>query len=389
MPIIFFTIVVIEILAGAEVNLFTPSFPDIQRVFGLSVSEVELLLIANCVTYGLSCLIVGNLGDRYGTKFVILCGLGIFTIGSLFCIFATQYPDVLIGRMLQGIGVAGPAVLGYVVMAETYPIQEQQKLMGRLIGITTMVMAFAPLCGSYISLYFGWKGNFITLLSLGLFSLYLVALYLPRYDGNSNVRISCAEYLPLLASKKTLYYICTICFLSAPYWIFTGISPILYMRDMNVSLEMYGYYQGSLSLAFAVLCLYSSRMIDYFGARWCFYLGIYISILSVVFIAILGLLELKNPILITLALMTASCGVLFPINILYPISLSISGDAKGRMASIIQSLRLLMTALGLQLTSYYYNGTFYRISVILVITLLIGLYGSWMLDRQKYINWQK
>jgi len=40
----FITVIIIEILAGAEIDIFVPSFPELQRVFGLSPFMVELTL---------------------------------------------------------------------------------------------------------------------------------------------------------------------------------------------------------------------------------------------------------------------------------------------------------------------------------------------------------
>ena len=43
----------------------------------------------------------------------------------------------------------------------------------------------------------------------------------------------------------------SISFMFLPYWIFIGISPLLYMKDLGVSLAHFGYYQGALALTFA------------------------------------------------------------------------------------------------------------------------------------------
>ena len=159
------------------------------------------------------------------------------------------------------------------------------------------------------------------------------------------------------------------------------------MRDMNVSLQMFGLYQGLLSLVFSVTSLYSFKMIEYFGTKKCFYFGLWLSWIAILSMVILGVLDLNDPLLVTISLAAASCGVVFPITILYPMSLAISGNAKGRMASITQALRLFMTAVGLQIISYYYVGTFFRVAIILGIILGLGLYGAWRMDRKKYINW--
>ncbi len=67
-----------EILVGAEIDLFVPSFPEIQTIFNISTFEVELLLGVNFIGHCITSLIVGNLGDRFGRKAIIIIGLIIF-----------------------------------------------------------------------------------------------------------------------------------------------------------------------------------------------------------------------------------------------------------------------------------------------------------------------
>src|SRR4051812_1297398 len=108
----FFTVLMICILAGAEVDLFTPSFPELQRIFHLSPFMVQFTLSANFVAYCICSLFAGTLGDRYSKRSVILVSLGVFTLGSLLCVSALNYSTLIIGRILQGAGISGPAVLG-------------------------------------------------------------------------------------------------------------------------------------------------------------------------------------------------------------------------------------------------------------------------------------
>jgi DHA1 family bicyclomycin/chloramphenicol resistance-like MFS transporter len=124
----FCVVVLMSILTGAEVDLFVPSFPELQAVFKLSPFMVELTLGINLAAHCFSSLIVGNLGDRYGRKPVIVSGLIIFTIGSFFCVFAAEYWQLLFGRLLQGAGIAGPGVISYLIIADTYPPQNSNSL---------------------------------------------------------------------------------------------------------------------------------------------------------------------------------------------------------------------------------------------------------------------
>ncbi len=168
---LFIAVAFIEFLAGMEVDIFIPSYPELQQQFCLSPAKVQLCLSLNFITYCIGSLYAGPLGDRYGLRRVILSGLVIFIIGSVACCFAADFSYILLGRILQGFGMAAPACLGYVVIAERYPIEKQAAMFGTLNGCITVAMAFAPVIGSYVAIYAGWRGNFAVLLLLALVAL--------------------------------------------------------------------------------------------------------------------------------------------------------------------------------------------------------------------------
>ncbi|MCC8369883.1 MAG: MFS transporter [Rickettsia endosymbiont of Stiretrus anchorago] len=370
---LFITVIIMEILAGAEVDLFVPSFLDIQDTFNLSPFMTELLLGVNLIAYCITSLIIGNLGDRYGRKPIIIIGIIIFNLGSLFCIFSNNYESLLFGRFLQGMVISAVAVLVYVVLADIYSVQEQQKLMGILNGTITLSMAFAPVLGSYIDLFWGWKGNFIVLFILGLISLVLGIVFIPKGQANSKVQISLKEYFPVFQSRKAIYYILTMVFLAQGYWIFIGIAPILYMQDLGVSLEYFGLYQGSMAALFSVMSFTSGYCFKKFGIKSCFYFGIIFIILFLIGSVILAIFNINNPLIITAVTLLLSLGVIYPVNILWPIMLEAIPDGKARMTAIFTSVRLIITAVGLQLVGWLYNGTFAPLGITICVITAFGL----------------
>jgi DHA1 family bicyclomycin/chloramphenicol resistance-like MFS transporter len=160
---IFFIVILMDLLAGMEFDIFVPSFPALQSQFSLTPFLVEALLSVNFVSYCLSLFFVGSFADRYGRKPIILIGLLTFIMGSVFCLWAPSYTLLLIGRLLQGIGIAAPAILSFLIIADTYPLKKQQYYMAMMNGVMNASVAAAPVIGSYITLYFNWQGNFMVL----------------------------------------------------------------------------------------------------------------------------------------------------------------------------------------------------------------------------------
>ncbi len=384
--VLFFTVIILQILVGAEVDLFIPSLPEMQEVFGLSPFAVEMVLSLNLVAYCLASLVVGNLGDRYGRRPVLLLGLGLFLVGSLMCVIACNFSWLLVGRILQGLGAAAPSVLCYLFIADLYPVHEQQQKAGVLHGMVTLAMAAAPIAGSYIARSFGWRGNFSALLLFGLFSLLLSVCYLPKGAADPRVKLSVRAYLPLFRSKKFLLYLVTICFAIQTYWVFIGLSPLLYIETLGVPLTSFGFYQGALAGCFAFLSLASSYFLKKFGERRCLFFSI--ALLFAFFIGCLVLIigDTRNPMAITGVFLCMSAGLVFPINILWPLSLDVIPSAKGRSAALMTSFRFLFTSAGLQVASFFYNDSFIPLGTVILAVLAIALLaGYWLLRHDPRI----
>ena len=69
---LFITLLITMILGGAEVDLFTPAFPELMHTFQLTPFTLQLIMSLNFVGYCSGCLVTGFLGDRYGPHNVIL-----------------------------------------------------------------------------------------------------------------------------------------------------------------------------------------------------------------------------------------------------------------------------------------------------------------------------
>jgi DHA1 family bicyclomycin/chloramphenicol resistance-like MFS transporter len=361
-----FTLLIGWILFGTEMDMFVPSFPELQDVFHLSPFMVEFTITSNLVGHCIACLIIGSLGDRYSYRPVILIGIILFVIGSVFCAFATEYYILILGRFWQGVGIAGTTTLSYLVLTNIYSTEKQQEVLGWLNGVITIAMAFAPVIGSYIALIFHWRGNFIVLLIMGIINLIFSYIYIPDNKPNPLASLSFSGYKVVLQSKKTLYYILTLCFSVTPYWIFIGLSPLLYMNDLGVTLYEFGFYQGSMAALFAIASFSNGFFIRKFGTRKYTYFGIFMAILFIISCSIALIVETKNPLMITVIMHISSLAAIVPSNILYPLMFEEMPDAKGKTSAILTAIRMILIACGVQLAGYFYDGTFMALGIILI-----------------------
>lgn len=326
---------------------------------------------------------VGPLADRYGRKPLILLGLIVFLVGSIQCLTAQSYYSLFCGRLFQGIGIAAPAILSFLIIADSYPVKQQQFIFAILNGFMNAATAAAPIVGSYIALYYHWQGNLMVLFLLGVVALIMAIFFLPHYPSPEPAEPLPAlpgEYISIFQSKPLLLLIIHFICQFIPYWIFVGISPLLYIKDLGVKLSHSGFYQGALALIFSLGSLGFGMIVRKYKARMLLYISTYIFLISLISIFLTILFEITHPLLITLAFIPFVIGQIIPSTLLYPVALNYLPLLKGRISAIIQGGRLIFLALCLQFVGYFYRGTFQNIGLIImefilmpVITLLIIL----------------
>ena len=195
-------------------------------------------------------------------------------------------------------------------------------------------------------------------------------------------------YFEIFQSKPLMLLIINLLFIFIPYWIFVGMSPLLYMKDLGVSLAHFGYYQGVLAIVFACGSLFFGLMMKRIDVNQKRMLQInnIILITSMLALGLASLPGLANPLWITLAILVFVIGQIIPSIILYPVCLNFLPHAKGRVSAILQGSRLILTAIALQIAGYFYQGTFVNIGMIIISCIFVAVITSYLVIQSMDKN---
>ena len=117
-------------------------------------------------------LLFGPLSDAFGRKPVIAAGLSLFLMGSLISAIADNFFILILGRVLQGVGAAGPRTVSIAMVRDLYSGRSMARIIYISMSIFILVPIIAPALGQTIMLIAGWRyifGTFILFGVLGLF----------------------------------------------------------------------------------------------------------------------------------------------------------------------------------------------------------------------------
>lgn len=134
------------------------AFPAMTEAFALAAADIRWVAVCYVITYGGLMLFCGVLGDRLSHLRVFRWGLALSALGLVACAAAPTYGWLLVGRVLQGVGVAltlscAPAL----AMGLLAPAQRTQALSvyGAIFAGTGLL---APLLGGLSLMHWGWAG---------------------------------------------------------------------------------------------------------------------------------------------------------------------------------------------------------------------------------------
>lgn len=372
-----FSLLIGWILCGIEMDIFVPSLPEIQDIYNLSTFAVEWTIGVSAISHLCTAVAMGSLADKFGYRPMIITGGIAFVIGGILSVTSNSFEQLLIGRAFQGMGNASTTTISYLVLTNIYSMDKQQSILGFLNGVIVTSMTAAPVLGSYLALFLGWRGGFALLLVVSILNLVMCYLFIPPHTPHGKDTISLREYKKIFKSKKTIYYILAVGLAISPYFIFAALAPILYIDAYGISLQHFGLYQGSLCLVFAIFSFCSGWIIRKFGTKKPVYASLIFYFIYVIYASYILLQRIDNPIIITSSMFLLSVASVVPCNILYPLMFDIIPESKGKTSAILTTVKMITLAFGVQFASYFYDHTFFMIGITILMIIVLTLFFTY------------
>ncbi len=156
-------------LVALSIDGMLPALAAIGANLGaVSANQTQWVVTALLIGLAAGQLVYGPLSDSVGRKGPVQVGLVIFGVGCLLCIVASDFRTMLAGRLLQGLGVAGPRSVSIALIRDLHSGREMAKIMSLIMSVFILVPIMAPAVGQGILLVLNWRGifGFFLLLSL-------------------------------------------------------------------------------------------------------------------------------------------------------------------------------------------------------------------------------
>ncbi|MDW2779618.1 MDR family MFS transporter [Pseudomonas sp. YQ_6] len=168
------TALMLAIFLGAlDQTIVAVSLPAISAQFS-DVGLLAWVISGYMVAMTVAVPIYGKLGDLYGRRRMILTGISLFTLASIACAMAQDMPQLVLARVLQGIGAGGMVSVSQAIIGDFVPPRERGRYQGYFSSMYAAASVAGPVLGGWLTEYLSWRWVFWINLPLGLVALWAI-----------------------------------------------------------------------------------------------------------------------------------------------------------------------------------------------------------------------
>ena len=362
-------------------DLYIPAMPRMVEALATSHSKVNMTLSMFLIFYAGGLLFWGPLSEKFGRKPILLIGVGIYFISSIFCAFCFNIEQLIVSRMLQAFGGSAGTVVATAIVKDLYEGREREKIMATIMSMVIIAPMVAPILGAFLLKIASWRMVFLALAGIAMTAV-IVTLFFQetleeKYSGS--VLQSWGRLIVVLKNPGFSFLLVIFSLVPIAMMAFLAASSFVYISGFGFSEQKFSFFFAFNAL-FAMLgpTLYM-RVSKYISPR---------VIISACFVLLMcsGLVVVTfghySPYLFAFVVGMATLAV---ITMRVPgtnLMLNQQEHDTGSASALINFFGMIMGSFGMYMVSLKAN---YLIESLGIIQFMVGLAGGtlWFLARHR------
>ena len=257
-------------LTAVSIDALLPALPviavELDPAPFLSTQHVISLFIFGMV-FGELCL--GPISDAIGRKKALLGGLSVFAAGTAIAMSAGSLEMLVLGRILQGVGVSGPKIATRAMIRDQYEGDAMARVMSFMFTLIILVPMLAPFLGQAIMTAAGWRAVFLLYLAMGMVCAIWLALRQPETLARGKRRRISVSLLTqnakrILANRRVSLLILATGFVFGIQLLYLSTAVDLFGDAYGITRRFPAYF-AALALATGLATLLNGTLVMKFG----------------------------------------------------------------------------------------------------------------------------
>ncbi len=358
------------------IDMYLPALPQVASDLGTTEAGAALTLTSYFIVFGFAQMIYGPMADAVGRKKPLVIGVAIFLVATVAASLAPTIGWLIAARALQGLGAATLMAVPRAVIRDMATGPAAARMMAAIMIVISVSPMLAPLTGSAVMAWGGWREIFAVLAAAALLSLGLILFVLPETlpaERRRPVRLAAmtAGARRLLSDRRFLGLTMIGGFGMASFFVFLASASFVYTRQ-------YGLSPTGFSLAFAVNAVgfftasqFAGRLAERFGMERVISLAItgFAGLSLALSLVVLAGFDALAVVIAGLFVANACLGLVMPTAMV--MSLDPHPDIAGLASSLGGTLQMLTGGLMIAVTGPFLDNT--AATMVPAITLCAGL----------------
>jgi len=265
-------------IVALSIDALLPALPEIGNALGVTdTNNNQMLVTMIFLGLGLGQLIFGPLSDSFGRKPIVFVGFLLFVLATIICVTTENFEIMILGRVLQGVGLASPRTLSIAMIRDSYSGDYMAKILSIVVMVFILVPVIAPTLGQFLLNYYNWESIFYVNL---LFGLIIMIWFWKRQDEtlDDKNRIKFTPMIFINGTKEFIKHRNAVAFtlvsgfITGSFLVYISTAQQIFEKQYNLA-DKFPYIFASLAIAVGLATFLNSRYVMKFGMWRLAYVG--------------------------------------------------------------------------------------------------------------------
>ena len=149
--------------SSVNVRATDPLLPQIAESFATTVGAAAQMITVFAIGYGMTQLLFGPIGDRYGKYLVVALTAIVAGVATAGCAHVPTLEGLMLARFATG-AVAGAAIpLAFAWIGDAVPFERRQGVLARFLSAQMTGIVLGQAAGGVLGDLFGWRSVFLVI----------------------------------------------------------------------------------------------------------------------------------------------------------------------------------------------------------------------------------
>ncbi|NER15399.1 Bcr/CflA family efflux MFS transporter [Leptobacterium flavescens] len=259
-------------LVALAIDALLPALGIIGDTIGITdTNDNQLLVTMIFLGLGIGQLLSGPLSDSFGRKPVIYFGFSLFIIASIICTTAPSLEIMILGRILQGIGLSAPRTISVAIVRDSFSGDYMAKIMSFVTVIFILVPAIAPALGKFLLDTMGWRSIFYTQIAISVIVVIWFAIrqketLKPENKVKFNIKLFSQGTKEFFKYKQAVVNTLILGFVTASFLVFLSTAQKIFGEQYGMTDE-FPYLFAAIALTVGISTFLNGSYVVKYGMK--------------------------------------------------------------------------------------------------------------------------